>query len=365
VTDASRAVGVVSRLLAEDGHEAYDAEIRAEYEALRVARAERDPSRHVTLAAARANALHVDPAKRPARPARPGLHVLDPHPLADLVGFIDWTPFFQSWELAGSYPRILTDARVGAEATKLFADAQALLKRIVDEGLLTARAVVELMPANRDGDDVIVWTDESRANVRARLPMLRQQNNKQGTGPNLCLADFLVPVEAGVDWLGAFCVTAGHGTDALAKTFEADHDDYNSILAKALSDRLAEAFAERLHHLVRTELWGYAEEDTDAARLADERYQGIRPAPGYPACPDHTAKRSLWSLIDPTTRAGVELTESCAMWPAASVSGWYFAHPEARYFGVGRLLEDQVVDYAARKGMSLDEARRWLGPNLL
>jgi 5-methyltetrahydrofolate--homocysteine methyltransferase len=365
VTDASRAVGVVSRLLAEDGHDAYDAEIRAEYEALRLARAERDPSRHISLEAARANALRVDPAKRPARPARPGLHVLDPHPLSDLVGFIDWTPFFQSWELPGSYPRILTDARVGAEATKLFADAQALLKRIVDEGLLTARAVVELMPANRDGDDVIVWTDESRTAVRARLPMLRQQNNKQGTGPNLCLADFLVPVEAGVDWLGAFCVTAGHGTDALAKTFEADHDDYNSILAKALSDRLAEAFAERLHHLVRTELWGYAEEDTDAARLADERYQGIRPAPGYPACPDHTAKRSLWSLIDPTSRAGVELTESCAMWPAASVSGWYFAHPEARYFGVGRLLEDQVVDYAARKGMTLDEARRWLGPNLL
>jgi 5-methyltetrahydrofolate--homocysteine methyltransferase len=364
VQDASRAVGVVSKLLSADHRAGYLQEIRHDYAVVREERAQRDSGgRHVSLADARAHALVVDQPS-PA-PASPGVHVLKSHDLADLVPFIDWTPFFHTWDLPGSYPRVLDDAKVGEQARQLFADAQALLQRIVAERLFTARAVYGLFPANRDGDDIVVWSDASRASVLARLPQLRQQNDKRGTSPNLCLSDFLTPADRGVDWVGAFCVTTGFGADELAKSFEAAHDDYTAILAKALADRLAEAFAERLHHLVRTRDWGYAaEEHLDAAGLIAERYQGIRPAPGYPACPDHTPKRRLWGLLDVEGRIGVQLTESCAMWPAASVSGWYFAHPESRYFGVGKIDREQVVDYAARAGMSVDEAERWLSPSL-
>ena len=365
VLDASRAVGVVSRLLGGD-REAVQAEISADYAAIREARASRDTSgRHVSLVDARANALYVDPDTRPGAPAEPGGHVLRNYPLEDLVPFIDWGPFFQTWELRGPFPAILTDPIVGAQASSLYADARAMLDRIVTEKLIEARATFAILPANRSGDDAVVWTDAERSGERAVIPSLRQQNDKKGTSPNYALADFLTTSEHGTDWMGAFCVTAGIGSHELAATFEADHDDYNSILVKALADRLAEAFAERLHQLVRTKFWGYAAgEQLDADALVNEAYQGIRPAPGYPACPDHTAKRTLWSLLDVKEAIGVELTDSCAMWPAASVSGWYFGHPQSKYFGVGKVSRDQVEDYARRKGLSLPMTERWLAPNL-
>ncbi|MFM2160582.1 MAG: hypothetical protein RLZZ383_94 [Pseudomonadota bacterium] len=364
VADASRAVGVVSRLLSDTHRDDYVRDIAADYEVTRLARLARDTAgRHVTYADAVAN-RRVLPGGSPT-PVSPGRHHTVDHDLADLVPFIDWTPFFQSWDLAGSFPRILEDATVGAQARQLYDDARALLDRIVREKLFQARAVWGVFPANREGDDIVVWEDASRTSERARVPQLRQQNDKRGTGPNLSLADYLTPAADGVDWVGAFCVTAGFGADELARTFEAEHDDYTAILAKALADRLAEAFAERLHHLVRTRDWGYATDEalTHDALIA-ESYQGIRPAPGYPACPDHTAKRRLWALLDVDATIGVSLTESCAMWPAASVSGWYFAHPAATYFGVGKIGRDQVHDYAHRAGMTLAEAERWLSPNL-
>jgi 5-methyltetrahydrofolate--homocysteine methyltransferase len=366
VIDASRAVGVVSQLLREGSREAYAATIAADYAEARASRAARgSESRHISLDAARANALHVAPADRPSAPAMPGVHILEDYPLEDLAAFIDWGPFFQTWQLRGAFPALLDDPVVGAQARALFDDARRVLSTMITHRTIQARAVFELMPANRDGDDIVIWTDASQTAVRARLPMLRQQNDKRGTSPNLALADFLVPASDGVDWFGAFCVTAGFGADELAKAFEQDHDDYHAILVKALADRLAEAFAERLHQLVRTRYWGYApEEQLDNAALVDEKYQGIRPAPGYPACPDHTAKRTLFSVLEVNSRIGVQLTENCAMWPAASVSGWYLGHPEARYFGVGKVDKDQVTDYAARCGINVQETERWLAPNL-
>jgi 5-methyltetrahydrofolate--homocysteine methyltransferase len=287
------------------------------------------------------------------------------------VETIDWTPFLQTWELPGKWPAVLGDPEVGPHARELMDDARELLGRIVEEELLVAKGVVGLFPAASRGDDVELYADETRTDVLARVHFLRQQFDKGGdTGPrrpDLCLSDFVAPVETGLrDWMGAFAVTAGHGVDELVRRFEAERDDYRAILSKALADRLAESFAERLHQHVRCELWGYAPEDEELANeaLIAERYRGIRPAPGYPACPDHTEKRTLFQLLDAEAHTGIRLTESCAMVPAAAVSGWYIAHPDSFYFGLGRIGRDQVEDYAGRKGMSVEEVERWLGPNL-
>jgi 5-methyltetrahydrofolate--homocysteine methyltransferase len=315
----------------------------------------------VALAAARANALA--PASAPARPVEAGVQSVE-IPIAALRPLIDWTPFFQAWELAGSHPRILDDATVGAQARALFADAQAMLGRIEAEGWVTVRGAFGLFPANRRGDDIVVWADEGRAAARAVLHTLRQQAEKPPGMPNLALADFVGP--AGVeDWVGAFVVTAGGGVAERAAALEAENDDYGAILLKALADRLAEAAAEWLHRHVRTGPWGYAAaEALNPGQLIAEEYRGIRPAPGYPACPDHTEKATIFSLLDAPARTGVTLTESMAMWPAASVSGLYFAHPDARYFGVGKIGRDQLGDYAARKGWDAETALRWLRPVL-
>ena len=366
VLDASRSVGVVSRLFSDARRDAFIAETRAEQAKLREeheGRRERAPA--LPLAEARARGASADWGRNtPPAPRVPGITVFDAYPLADLVPWIDWTPFFQTWELKGRYPGILDDPTVGLEARRLLQDAQALLDRIVRERRLTAKAVVGLFPANREGDDVDIWTGEDRRGVRTTLRFLRQQHAKGEGRANACLADWIAP-RGTPDWIGAFAVTTGHGTDALAQEAEARNDDYTSIMAKALADRLAEAFAERLHARVRRELWGYAADETLAGDdIVAERYRGIRPAPGYPACPDHTEKRTLWSLLDVEARADIRLTESYAMWPAAAVSGWYLSHPDAHYFGVGRIGRDQVEDYARRKGMTVREIERWLAPNL-
>jgi 5-methyltetrahydrofolate--homocysteine methyltransferase len=368
VLDASRGVGVVSQLLSADRRAAFLGEIGSEYERLRVEYGSRDAERVILpLAEARARRLRLDwSTYEPPRPCRPGVTVLDDYPLDELVRYIDWTPFFQAWELKGSYPAIFEDSKVGEAAKKLFADAQALLKRIVAERLVRARGVFGLFPAHAVDDDIAIYTGEDRVKLRAVVRGLRQQFEKGPGRPNLSLADYVAPGDSGKpDWVGAFAVTAGVGVDSVCAAFERDHDDYSSILAKALADRLTEAFAERLHERIRTEFWGYApEERNDVATLVAEKFRGIRPAPGYPACPDHTEKRTLFELLDVSNAVGMTLTESCAMLPAASVSGWYFAHPEARYFGLGRIGRDQVTDYAARKGMTPEEIERWLAANL-
>jgi 5-methyltetrahydrofolate--homocysteine methyltransferase len=368
VLDASRGVGVVSQLLSAERREEFLRATRAEYDTLRTQHGARDADRVILpLGEARRRRAAPDWASYdPPAPCRAGVTTLNDYPLAELVPYIDWTPFFQAWELKGSYPAIFEDSSVGETARKLFADAQALLQRLVRERAIRARAVVGLFPANAVGDDIEIYGGEDRARVRAVAHGLRQQFEKGPGRPNLCLSDYVAPRESGkADWIGAFAVTAGIGVDEVCAAFERDHDDYGSILTKALADRLTEALAERLHERVRTELWGYApDERHDAAALVAERYRGIRPAPGYPACPDHTEKQVLFDLLDAGTRVGMTLTESCAMLPAASVSGWYFSHPEARYFGVGRLGRDQVADYAARKGMAVAEMERWLAANL-
>jgi 5-methyltetrahydrofolate--homocysteine methyltransferase len=368
VQDASRAVGVASALLSDDQRDGFVAGVKAEYDAIRTHRASSGKqTRLVPLADARANRMQIDwAAQAPPVPARPGVTVFDSWPLEDLVPRIDWTPFFQTWELAGHYPDILEDAVVGETARSLWKDAQAMLSRIVSEQWLTARAVIGLFPANAVGDDIAVWASEgARGSERAAtIHTIRQQMAKADGRPNMALSDFVAPVETGVkDWVGGFAVTTGHGIDERVAAYEAAHDDYNSILLKALADRLAEAFAERLHEQVRREYWGYApDEALDNSALINEAYQGIRPAPGYPACPDHTEKRTLFRLLDVPALAGISLTESCAMLPTASVSGWYFWRPEARYFGTGMIGEDQVADLAARKGMAEPEMARWLAP---
>ena len=368
VLDASRGVGVVSQLLSAERRDAFLGEVGSEYERLRAEHGSRDAERVILpLAEARARRLRLDwTTYEPPRPCRPGVTVFEDYPLDELVPYIDWTPFFQAWELKGSYPAIFEDSKMGEAARKLFADAQALLKRIVAERLVRARGVFGLFPAHAVDDDIAIYTGEDRAKVRATVRGLRQQFEKGPGRPNLTLADYVAPHDGGKpDWVGAFAVTAGVGLEAVTAAFERDHDDYSSILAKALADRLTEAFAERLHERVRTEFWGYApEERNDVATLVAEKFRGIRPAPGYPACPDHTEKRTLFSLLDVSNAVGITLTESCAMLPAASVSGWYFAHPEARYFGLGRIGLDQVTDYAARKGMTREEVERWLAANL-
>jgi 5-methyltetrahydrofolate--homocysteine methyltransferase len=293
---------------------------------------------------------------------QPGLHVFDDYPLAELLPLIDWTPFFNTWELAGRYPAILDDAVVGKQARELFADAQAMLGKIVDEKWLRAKAVIGLFPAHAVGDDVIVEVNGQPTT----LHFLRQQVDKPVERPDFCLADFIAPQDSGrQDWIGAFAVTAGLGIEPHVARFEAEHDDYNAILLKALADRLAETLAERMHQRVRTEFWGYAaDEALDAEAIIDEQYRGIRPAPGYPACPEHSEKATLFRMLDAEANTGMRLTENFAMTPAASVSGWYFSHPGSQYFVVGRVSKEQVEDYARRKGASLMQAERWLAANL-
>ncbi|MCB2099870.1 MAG: methionine synthase, partial [Rhodobacterales bacterium] len=364
---ASRGVGVCSALMSDERRDAFVAETAAGYEKLRAARAGKGPGDLTPLDQARAARAPIDwAAYAPTAPAQPGLTVFDDVPLGDLVDRIDWTPFFRTWDLHGTYPRILDDAKVGEAARSLFIDARAMLTRIVDEKWLTARGVVGLWPANAVGDDVRLFTDDTRSAVLDTLPFLRQQVKKSEGRVAGCLADFVAPLDSGVaDWMGAFAVTAGIGLDAVVAEFEAAHDDYQAIMAKALADRLAEAFAEWLHEKVRTQVWGYAAgEALDNEALIREAYRGIRPAPGYPACPDHTEKGRLFALLDAPANTGLELTDSFAMTPTAAVCGTYFAHPEAAYFGVGRIGPDQVADYAARKGWTTAEAERWLAPVL-
>ncbi len=371
VLDASRSVTVVSSLLGEDEAERqrFLEANAAELERVRRERAHRKSARtYLTLEQARANRFAPDwSGYEPPPPRQPGIHVFDDYPLEELTRYIDWTPFFLSWEMRGRYPQILDSEKYGAQARQLFADAQALLERLVAERWLKARAVVGLFPAQAvDTDDVQLFADEARTEPLARLHFLRQQVKKAAGVPNYCLADFVAPAASGkADYLGAFAVTVGLGIEEHVRRFEAEHDDYRAILLKALADRLAEAFAERLHQRVRRELWGYAPDEQLAnEELIAEKYRGIRPAPGYPACPDHTEKATLWALLEVEQRAGIRLTENFAMWPAASVSGWYFAHPEAKYFAVSGIGPDQVADYARRKGMSVEEVERWLAPVL-
>ncbi|MDX1577960.1 MAG: vitamin B12 dependent-methionine synthase activation domain-containing protein, partial [Gemmatimonadota bacterium] len=365
VLDASRAVGVVGELLSEERAAAFVRGVREEYEAIRAGFEERERSL-VPIAEARANRLEIPWEDRfPIEPKRPGIHTFDPYPLDELVDYIDWTPFFHAWEVKGRYPDVLDDPEKGAAARDLFDEARELLDRIVEEEALTARAVAGLFPAEGRGDDIVYFADEARERELARVVHLRQQMDRS-RGPNLSLADFVAPAEAGfTDWSGAFAVTAGIGLEALCASFEADSDDYRSLLAKSLADRLAEALAERLHERVRRELWGYApDEELGNDGLIAEAYTGIRPAPGYPACPDHSQKDVLFDLLDVEERIGMRLTETRAMWPGASVSGWYFAHPESAYFGLGRIGRDQVADYAERCGIELAEAERRLSANL-
>ena len=369
VKDASRAVGVAQSLVSADLRDDFVAKVKADYAEKRERHKGRKSSRRqLSLVDARANKTKIDWANYAApKPNQLGIQQFDDYPLADLVDRIDWTPFFQSWELAGKFPRILEDEIVGEHATQLYQDALVMLKQIVDEKWLQARAVIGLFPANSVGDDDIeVYTDESRSEVLMTLHSLRQQTERPPGRPNAALADFIAPKESGVaDYIGAFAVTAGIGIDEHVARFDADHDDYHSIMLKALADRFAEAFAERMHELVRKDHWGYvADESLDNEALIDEKYQGIRPAPGYPACPDHTEKDLLWQLIQPDERAGITITESFAMLPTAAVSGFYFAHPESRYFGLGKIEKDQVEDYAQRKGWDMATAERWLAPVL-
>ena len=365
VKDASRAVGVAQNLVSAE-RDKYVATIKADYVTKREQHKGRKAKSFLSLTAARSNRPAIDwTAHTPAQPQFLGIRSFDRYPLQELVACIDWTPFFQAWELHGRFPKLLDDPVVGEQARQLYADAQAMLERIVAEHWLTARAVIGLFPANRIGeDDIQVYRNEERKQVLTTLHHLRQQTQRPPGKPNQCLADFVAPVGV-ADYLGAFALTAGIGLEERVAEFEREHDDYNSILLKALADRLAEAFAERLHERVRKTFWGYAgTEDLSNEDLIAERYRGIRPAPGYPACPDHTEKGLLWELLEVEKNTGITITESYAMLPTAAVSGWYFAHPEARYFGLGVIQQDQVFDYAKRKGMSLAEAERWLAPHL-
>jgi len=365
VLDASRAVPVTTTLLSEDGRAEFVARHRAEYDALRKAHAA--PRRSgVAIETARARRTPIEwRAEDLAAPAFTGVRVLDEFPLEQLREFIDWSPFFHTWELKGVYPRILEDERQGEQARQIFAEANALLDRIVEEKLLTARAVYGFFAANAVGDDVELYTDGGRGEVLERLHFLRQQSDREGNEPCRSLADFIAPKETGLgDSIGAFAVTSGIGLKELVERFRAAHDDYNAIMAEAIADRLAEAFAECLHKRVREE-WGYGRsENLRNDELIHEKYRGIRPAPGYPACPDHTEKGTIWRLLDVEAKTGIQITESFAMWPGSSVSGFYFAHPKSRYFSLGKIDRDQVGDYARRKAMSVAEAERWLGPNL-
>jgi 5-methyltetrahydrofolate--homocysteine methyltransferase len=366
VPDASRSVGVAQNLISPDSRDQYVADLRADYDRVRAQHAGKKGPDLVSLAAARANPTPIDwSGYVPPRPRVPGRTVFVDYDLAELARYVDWSPFFQTWDLAGSYPKILDDAVVGEAARSVFRDAQAMLARIVREKWLRASGVIVLAPANSVGDDIEIYRDESRTEVAMVFHNLRQQAKKASDRANRCLADFVAPKSAGVaDYIGAFAVTAGLGCEERVKAFEAAHDDYNAIMLKALADRLAEAFAERLHERVRKEFWGYAAEETlSNEMLIAEKYRGIRPAPGYPACPDHTEKGPLFTLLD-APALGITLTENFAMWPPASVSGFYFSHPESTYFAVGKIDRDQVEDYARRKRTDLPSTERWLAPAL-
>ncbi|HEX5314837.1 MAG TPA: vitamin B12 dependent-methionine synthase activation domain-containing protein, partial [Gammaproteobacteria bacterium] len=368
VKDASRAVGVVSRLLGRE-RASYVKGIEANHETVRRHYAEkRRDERLVSFAEARANAPGLDWADyEPPQPRRPGVHVFADFPLAEIRRYLDWTPFFHAWQLRGSYPKIFADPDKGEPARKLFADAEAMLERMIAERWTRASAVVGLFRAGRVGpESVALYGDAARSQELERLEFLRQQQKKPSGKFDYSLADLIAPAESGkTDWMGAFAVTAGIGTAERAQAFADAGDDYAAIMVKALSDRLAEAFAELMHAKVRRELWGYAPgEALDNEALIAERYQGIRPAPGYPACPDHTEKAKLWRLLDVTNNAAIEITESFAMWPAAAVSGWYLSHPAARYYAVGKIDREQLADYARRRAIPIEEAERWLAPNL-
>jgi 5-methyltetrahydrofolate--homocysteine methyltransferase len=366
VLDASRAVGVVSSLLNDDLKQQFEQQTRDDYQKLREAHAAKSGERRtVTLGEARSNRATFDWASyTPPVPEFTGLRTCQAD-LRTLIDYIDWSPFFHTWELRGRYPAILDDPTVGTQARELFDDAQELLERIVAENLMTARGVYAFWPANAIGDDVQIYTAESRSDELATFHFLRQQAQKPDGQRNHCLADYVAPKDSGpADYLGGFAVTAGLGADEVAKGFSDAHDDYNAILAKALADRLAEAFAEYLHKQARI-AWGFGtDEKLTPEELIKERYRGIRPAAGYPASPDHTEKKLLFELLQPEANAGISLTESFAMHPGASVSGLYFSHPESKYFAVGKIERDQVRDYAGRKKRSVDYVEKWLAPNL-
>jgi 5-methyltetrahydrofolate--homocysteine methyltransferase len=368
VTDASRAVGVVSSLMSPDERPKAIAKVRDEYRSMAESYARgQAEKRRLSLQEARANKLKLDWANYvPPKPSFLGTRAFKSYDVAELARYIDWTPFFQTWELKGAFPRILKDDKYGEAARHLYDDAKAMLNQIIEENWLTANGVVGFWPANSVGDDIELYTDETRSKRLATFHTLRQQMDRDAAKPNLALADFIAPKETGLaDYIGGFAVTAGIGEEDIARRFERANDDYSKIMVKALADRLAEAFAEALHEKVRRELWGYApDEKLTNEELIAEVYAGIRPAPGYPSQPEHTEKRTLFALLDAEEAAGLKLTESCAMWPAAAVSGLYFSHPESRYFGVGKIGRDQVADYAARKGWSVTEAERWLAPIL-
>ena len=369
VNDASRAVTVAGSLLNKENAPTYKAQIREEYETFRAKFLDRQETKeHISLNLARERKLKLDWENfSSVVPQQLGVQVIENQDLDNLVPFIDWSPFFRSWDLHGHYPAILNDEIVGEQATDLFADAQVLLTEILDKKLLTAKAVFGLFPANTvEEDDIEVYASQDRKKTLGKFLSLRQQLKKRPGKPNIALADFIAPKTTGLaDHIGAFCVTAGFGTAELAKQYEDNNDDYNAIMIKALADRFAEAFAEYLHREVRVKHWGYAaQERLDNDALIKEKYKGIRPAPGYPACPDHLEKNTIWDLLQVEERIGVSLTESLAMWPAASVSGYYFAHPEASYFGLGKITQDQLESYAQRKNITIEEAEKWLRPNL-
>jgi 5-methyltetrahydrofolate--homocysteine methyltransferase len=368
VPDASRSVAVATQLMGSERDSFVNAR-REEYQQVRERVANRQPrQRQLSYEEAAGRALQLDWAGyQPPRPSFTGIRVFRDFPLPELVDTIDWTPFFITWELAGKFPAILADPVVGEQASALYRDARAMLQRIIDEKWLTASATVGFWPAARVGsDDIALYRDESRTEVIATLHHLRQQGDKPGGKPNLSLADFVAPQASGLqDYVGGFCVTTGHGVEERAAAFEQSHDDYSSIMLKALADRLAESFAEYLHRLVRLDLWGYEpDEELSNQELIRERYRGIRPAPGYPACPDHTEKATLFRLLDAENTCGVRLSDNYAMSPAAAVSGFYFAHPESQYFAVGKIGRDQVESLAGRKGEPAETMERWLRPNL-
>ncbi|MCB0278861.1 MAG: methionine synthase, partial [Calditrichaeota bacterium] len=359
----------VGSLLSESLRDDFVSSIKNEYAELRDNYKNRQLNTDLlTIDAARQRGFKIDWSDyEPAQPKFIGIQVFEDYDLKELRNYIDWTPFFSTWEIKGRYPSVFESKKWGDAAWKLYEEANKLLDRIIDEKLFTAKAVFGLFPANSVGDDIEVYADQDRTTVAYLLNHLRQQQDKTSGKANACLADFIAPKSSGLsDYIGAFTVTAGHGVDQLAKQFEADHDDYNSIMTKALADRLAEAFAERLHQRIRTEFWGYAaDEKLENDDLISESYQGIRPAPGYPACPDHSEKTKLFDMLSTTANIGVELTESYAMTPAASVSGWYFAHPDAFYFGIGKINQSQLDDYAQRKSESKELVKRLLSPSLV
>lgn len=368
VHDASKSVPVASALLGEEGAQ-YHANVKTDYAEMRENHANRKQNKtYIPYTVAKRNKYQVDWGNyEPKQPKFLGEKVFEDFDLNILREYIDWTPFFSTWMLKGKYPKIFENEVIGEEAKKLFADANKMLDEVIKEGQLKAKAIIGLLPANTVDDDVVeVYTDESRTEVKSKFHFLRQQGKKAKNIPNISLADFIAPKESGVkDYIGCFAVTAGIGIEPIIEKYDADHDDYNSIMIKAIADRLAEAFAEAMHELVRKDYWGYASSETlDNEALIKESYQGIRPAPGYPACPDHTEKPVIWDMMDIESKTGIELTDSFAMYPASSVSGFYIANPESKYFGLGKVEKDQVEFYAESKGVDLAVMEKWLAPNL-